>query len=188
VPPYVDIDIYQIGYIKCLRGRRGEAEKRREEKAMDLNEISRRISQAAMRVHQELGPGLGASLYRSCMLIELTSMGVKARPGLLLPVYYRGQKVSGEAFRMDVLVENQVIVEVKAVESVQDAHARPLLTYLRLAKKPLGMLLNFNEKVTIKVFPGVTMLQSPQQERLRTPNMSNPIVEPQESKPLPRAF
>ena len=155
---------------------------------MDLNQISKRISQAAMRVHQELGPGLGASLYRSCMLIELTNMDVTARPGLLLPVYYRGQKVSGEAFRLDVLVENQVIVEVKAVESVQDAHAKPLLTYLRLAKKPLGMLVNFNETLTIKVFPGVTMLQSPKQERSYTNNMNNAIAEPQESKPFPQAL
>jgi GxxExxY protein len=155
---------------------------------MDLNGISKRISQAAVRVHRELGPGLAASLYRSCMLIELTSVGLTARAGVLLPVYYRGQKVSGEAFRMDLLVEDQVIVEVKAVESVQDALARPLLTYLRLAEKPLGMLLNFNETVTIKVFPGVTMLQSPRQEGSYTRNMSNPIDEPQESKPLPRAL
>jgi GxxExxY protein len=164
------------------------AQKGREEKAMDLNQISKRISQAAMRVHRELGPGLGASLYRSCMLIELTSMGVTARPGLLLPVYYRGQKVSGEAFRIDALVEDQVIVEVKAVESLQDGHAKPLLTYLRLAKKPLGMLLNFNETVTIRVFPGVTMLQSPQKGHAAAQIMGNVIAEPEERKSFPRAL
>lgn len=154
---------------------------------MDLNQISRRISQAAMRVHQELGSGLAASLYRSCMVIELTSVGVTVRSGLLLPVYYRGQKVSGEAFRMDMLVENKIIVEVKAVESIQDAHATPLLTYLRLAKKPLGMLVNFDETVTIKVFPGVTMLKTSQ--RLSCPhNPSSPTAEPRERKPLPRAL
>jgi GxxExxY protein len=154
---------------------------------MDLNHISKRISQAAMRVHQELGPGLGASLYRSCMLIELKNMHVTAKSGLFLPVYYRGQKVAGEEFRLDVLVENQVIVEVKAVESVRDSHAKPLLNYLRLAQKPLGILVNFNETVTIKVFPGVTMLQSSKQERAYSHNM-NAIVEPRESKPFPQAL
>jgi GxxExxY protein len=155
---------------------------------VDLNQISKRISQAAMRVHQELGPGLGASLYRSCMLIELTNMHITAESGLLLPVYYRGQKVSGEAFRLDVLVENQVIVEVKAVESVQDAHAKPLLTYLRLAQKPLGMLVNFNETVTIKVFPGVTMLQSPKREPSCARKTNNAIAHLKESKAFPQAL
>ena len=154
---------------------------------MDLNQISRRISQAAIRVHRELGPGLGPSLYRSCVLIELTSVGVTARPGLRLPVYYRGQEVSGEAFRMDLLVEDKVIVAVKAVESVQDAHATPLLTCLRLAKKPLGLLINFNETVTIKVFPGVSMLKT-SQELSYPENLSSPMAEPQESKLLPRTF
>ena len=154
---------------------------------MDFNQISKRISQAAIRVHRELGPGLAASLYRSCMVIELTSMGVTARPGLLLPVYYRGQRVSGEAFRMDLLVEDKVIVEVNAVESLQDAHTRPLLNYLRLAKKPLGVLVNFNETVTIKVFPGVSMLKTSQ--GLSYPeNLSNPMAELEESKLLPRTL
>ena len=64
-----------------------------------------------------------------------------------LPIYYRGQRVHEEGFRLDLLVENTVIVELKSVEKVLNVHKKQLLTYLRLAKKPLGLLINFNETV-----------------------------------------
>jgi GxxExxY protein len=79
------------------------------------------------------------------MVIELRNMGMKVQSEVSLPIFYRGQKVDGEGFRLDLLVEDTIIIELKSVEKVQDVHKKQLLTYLRLAKKPLGLLINFNE-------------------------------------------
>ena len=70
---------------------------------------------------------------------------MKVRSEVALPAFYQGQKVDEEGFRLDLLVEDTIIVELKSVEKVQDIHKKQLLTYLRLAKKPLGLLINFNE-------------------------------------------
>jgi GxxExxY protein len=112
---------------------------------MELNQLSSRIIKAAISVHKELGPGLLESVYQSCMVIELNSMDIKVESELSLPIIYRGQRVHEEGFRLDLLVEDRVIVELKSVDKVQDVHKKQLLTYLRLAKKPLGLLINFNE-------------------------------------------
>ena len=72
-------------------------------------------------------------------------MGIKVEYEVPLPIFYRGQRVHEEGFRLDLLVEDTIIVELKSVEKVQDLHKKQLLTYLRLAKKPLGLLINFNE-------------------------------------------
>ena len=79
------------------------------------------------------------------MVIELRDMGIKAQSEVPLPVFYRGQRVDNEEFRLDLLVEDTIIVELKSVEKVQDVHKKQLLTYLRLDNKPLGLLINFNE-------------------------------------------
>jgi GxxExxY protein len=79
------------------------------------------------------------------MVIELKYMNMKVRSEVPLPIFYRGQKVNEEGFRLDLLVEDTIIVELKSVEKVQDVHKKQLLTYLRLAKKPLGLLINFNQ-------------------------------------------
>lgn len=81
------------------------------------------------------------------MVIELKSMGLKVQSEVSLPIYYRGQRVHEEGFRIDLLVEDMIIVELKSVEKVKNVHKKQLLTYLRLAKKPLGLLLNFNKAV-----------------------------------------
>jgi len=112
---------------------------------MELNQLSSQIIKAAIRVHKELGPGLLESVYQACMLIELKDMGINVQSEVPLPIFYRGQKVNENGFRIDQLVENTIIVELKSVEKVQDVHKKQLLTYLRLAKKPLGLLINFNE-------------------------------------------
>lgn len=112
---------------------------------MDLNHLSSHVIKAAINVHKELGPGLLESVYQRCLVIELKHMGIKTRSEVPLPVFYRGQKVNDEGFRLDLLVENTIIVELKSVEKVQDIHKKQLLTYLRLAKKPLGLLINFNK-------------------------------------------
>jgi GxxExxY protein len=81
------------------------------------------------------------------MLIEIKEMGLKVRSEVPLPVYYRGKKVAGEEFRLDLLVEETVVVELKSVERVQDVHKKQILTYLKLSGKPLGLLINFNESL-----------------------------------------
>jgi GxxExxY protein len=72
-------------------------------------------------------------------------MGIRAQSEVLLPVMYRGQKVDGQEFRLDLLVDDEIIVELKSVAKVEPVHKKQLLTYLRLAGKQLGLLLNFNE-------------------------------------------
>ena len=110
-----------------------------------LNQLSSQIIKAAINVHKELGPGLLESVYQSCMVIEFRNMGVKVESQVALPIFYRGQRVHEEGFRLDLLVEDTIIVELKSVAKVEDVHKKQLLTYLRLAKKPLGLLINFNE-------------------------------------------
>ncbi len=97
-----------------------------------------------MTIHSELGPGLLESVYQSCMVVELKTMGMSVRSEVPVPVYYRGQRVTEEGLRLDLLVNDQVIVELKSVEEVQPVHKKQLLTYLRLTQKPLGLLINFN--------------------------------------------
>lgn len=112
---------------------------------MELNHLSSLIIKAAINVHKELGPGLLESVYQSCMAIELGNMDLEYQSEVPLPIFYQGQKVSDEGFRMDILVEDIIIVELKSVVKIQDVHKKQLLTYLKLAQKPLGLLLNFNE-------------------------------------------
>ena len=112
---------------------------------MDINEISSKIIQAAIAVHRELGPGLLESVYQACMLIELKSMRMTVKSEVTLPVVYREQEVEGQVFRLDLFVNYKVIVELKSVTKIEPVHKKQLLTYLRLAQKPLGLLINFNE-------------------------------------------
>ncbi|MBI4768677.1 MAG: GxxExxY protein [Deltaproteobacteria bacterium] len=112
---------------------------------MDLNQISSEIIGAAINVHKELGPGLLESVYQTCMIVELQQMGRKVHGEVSFPIYYRNQIVQEEGFRIDLLIEDIIIVELKSVEKIQEVHKKQLLTYLRLAKKPLGLLINFNE-------------------------------------------
>jgi len=112
---------------------------------MDINHLSSQIIKAAINVHKELGPGLLESVYQSCVVIELKNMGIKAQSEVPVEIYYNGQKISDQGFRIDLLVEDTIIVELKSVEEVKPVHKKQLLTYLRLAKKQLGLLINFNE-------------------------------------------
>jgi GxxExxY protein len=112
---------------------------------MDLNQLSSQVIKAATNVHNSLVPGLLESVYQSCMVIELRNMDIKVQSEVPIPVFYRGQKVVEEGLRLDLLVEDTIIVELKSVEKVQDVHKKQLLTYLHLAQKPIGLLINFNE-------------------------------------------
>jgi GxxExxY protein len=122
----------------------------RETCGMQLNFLSSKIIHAAISVHKELGPGLLESVYQACMLKELRDMELKVEAELPVPVIYRGELMSHEGFRIDLLVENRVVVELKSVEAVQPVHKKQLLTYLRLTEKELGLLINFGEALLKK--------------------------------------
>ncbi len=109
------------------------------------NWCSERVLDAALRVHRTLGPGLLASAYRQCLALELEDMGLTVRQEVPVAVVYRGMR-HDPAYRIDLLVGELVIVEVKSVAALKPVHSAQLLTYLRHADYPLGMLLNFNAK------------------------------------------
>jgi GxxExxY protein len=110
---------------------------------VDENEISHAIIGAAIEVHRVLGPGLLESVYEGALSFELRAKGFNVRQQQELPVKYKGVDLHG-SFRMDILVNDLVIVEVKAVERLLSVHEAQLLTYLKLANKKLGLVLNFN--------------------------------------------
>lgn len=112
-----------------------------------LNDITAIIIDAAINVHKELGPGLLESVYNTCMVIELESRGITTMSEVALPIIYRGQQVSENGLRIDLLVEDTVIVELKSVKEILPIHKKQLFTYLRLANKPVGLLINFNNSL-----------------------------------------
>lgn len=122
---------------------------------MDINKLSSQIIKAAITVHKELGPGLLESVYQTCMVIELKNLGLQTKSELPLPVSYKGEIISGDGLRIDLLIEDMIIVELKSVEKVLPVHKKQLLTYLRIADKPLGLLINFNEMLLKK---GITRI------------------------------
>ena len=105
--------------------------------------VSKAIITAAMRVHTELGAGLLESAYTACLRYELTSDGYASSAQVGLPVVYRGVKLD-LGYRMDLLVENLVIVEIKSVDEVSPVHHAQLISYLKLSGKSIGLLINFN--------------------------------------------
>ena len=111
---------------------------------MTHNEISSKIIGAAIEVHKELGPGLLESVYEACLVHLLREMGLRVKTQQLVPVAFRGVPM-GKILRLDVLVEDKVIVELKAVSIVHEVEASKLLSYLRLGNKKLGLLINFHE-------------------------------------------
>lgn len=107
------------------------------------NEISGAVVDAAYKVHTTLGPGLLESVYETVMDFELRKRKLQVRRQVIIPVVYEGV-VLDEGFRADLIVQDQVIVELKSVEAVHPVHKKQLLTYLRLADKRVGLLINFN--------------------------------------------
>ncbi len=110
---------------------------------MELNEISGHVVEAAMRVHTVLGPGLLENAYEACLKYELLKRGLQVQQQVALPVVYDDTKID-LGYRLDLLVEQEVIVELKAVEKVTPLHEAQLLSYLKLGHKKLGLLINFN--------------------------------------------
>ena len=110
---------------------------------MTENQISYQIRGAIFDVYNELGPGLLESVYEEAMVFELKKRGLSIQRQLEVPILYKEEKLSTD-LRLDLLVEDSVIVELKSVSELQDVHYKQLLTYLKLTKKKLGILVNFN--------------------------------------------
>jgi GxxExxY protein len=127
----------------------------------DLNKLTEAIIGAAISVHRELGPGLLESAYEACLAYELTDRGLRVERQKELPVTYRGHSLDC-GYRLDLLIEDLVIVELKAVEKLQPIHEAQLLSYLKLSGAPLGLLLNFN---VIELRRGIRRLVNKLQER-----------------------
>jgi len=111
----------------------------------NLNAITGRVIECALRVHEALGPGLLESAYDACMTFELLESGLHFDRQKAQPSAYSGQRIDC-GYRIDFLVENEVIVELKAIERVLKVHEAQLLSYLKLSKRTVGLLFNFNVK------------------------------------------
>ena len=110
---------------------------------MTENEISKIIFNCSLKVHKALGPGLLESSYEECLFYELNKSGLNVQKQKALPLIYEEVKLN-IGYRIDLLVENKVIIEVKSVETLNDIHLAQILTYLKLSNCKLGMLINFN--------------------------------------------
>ncbi|MBP3712250.1 MAG: GxxExxY protein [Bacteroidaceae bacterium] len=111
-----------------------------------LQSLSNTIIGAAIEVHRELGPGLLESVYEECLRVELEKKGLKVETQVDFPLIYKGIE-TGKDFRIDLLVEDVFIVELKAVESIKPLHEVQLLTYMKLSGVHMGLLINFNVPV-----------------------------------------
>jgi GxxExxY protein len=108
-----------------------------------VNHITGQIISAAMKVHTALGPGLLESAYRACLLHELRKQGLAVASEVGLPVFYGGEKIE-LGYRIDLIVADQVIIEIKCVEAINPVHKSQLLSYMRLSGKRVGLLINFH--------------------------------------------
>ena len=107
------------------------------------NQLSKQILDASIYVHKEIGPGLLESVYELCLAKELSIRGINCERQVFLPLYYRGEELNKD-FRIDLLVEDEIIIEIKAVEILLPVHEAQIISYLKLADKRLGFLINFN--------------------------------------------
>jgi GxxExxY protein len=112
----------------------------------ELNMLSNKIIGLAIKVHNALGPGLLESSYKECPFYEIINAGIQADKEKPLPLIYRDIKLD-IGYRIDVLVENKLILEIKSIESLADIHTAQILTYLKLSGNRLGLLMNFNVKL-----------------------------------------
>ena len=117
-----------------------------ETKSRDINEITRKVIGAAIAVHRALGPGLLESAYEVCLAYELSDRGLKVERQKALPVKYR-EVFLDCGYRIDLLVEEEVVVELKAVERLEKIHEAQLLSYLKLSGSKVGLIINFNVRV-----------------------------------------
>ena len=112
----------------------------------ELNKISYTIIGHAIEVHKHLGPGLLESAYQECLYFEIKNEGLIVEKEKSLPIIYKGLKLE-QGYRIDLLIENKLVIELKTVENFTQVHYAQILTYLKLGKYPLGLLLNYNSKI-----------------------------------------
>jgi GxxExxY protein len=119
------------------------AEDAEDAEEMKADEITGAIIDAAMKIHSVLGPGLLESVYETCLRHELTKRGLNVQSQVWLPVIYDGIEIEG-GYKIDLLVNDEVVVELKTVEHLLALHQAQLLSYLKLSNKTIGLLINFN--------------------------------------------
>ena len=112
----------------------------------EINKITEAIIGSAIEVHRTLGPGLLESAYEACLVFELTQRGFQVEQQKSLPVMYKGMRVDA-GYRLDLLVNDTVIVEIKAIDKLAPIHSAQLMSYLKLSEKKIGLLINFNVKL-----------------------------------------
>jgi GxxExxY protein len=112
-------------------------------KKMETNQITEKIIGCAIEVHKNLGPGLLESAYEECLYYELNNLGLHVKRQLALPLVYKEVKLDA-GYRIDLLIESKVIVEIKSVEAIAEIHKAQLMTYMKLANIKIGLLMNFN--------------------------------------------
>ena len=110
---------------------------------MDDNELTYKIIACAIEVHRNLGPGLLESAYQKCLIYELEKAGLKYEVEKPMPLVYKDMKLE-QGYRMDIVVEERVVVELKSVDAILDVHEAQILTYMKLGNYELGLLINFN--------------------------------------------
>ena len=111
---------------------------------IDIDRTTEQVIGCAIEVHRAMGPGLLESIYRECMLMELALRGLGVDVERAIPVSYKGESLVAR-FRLDLLVERSIVVELKAVEVIRPVHKAQVLSYLKLTGHPAGLLINFNE-------------------------------------------
>jgi len=117
----------------------------------ELNRITEKIFGVALEVHRTLGPGLLESTYATCLMYELIQLGLKVESQVTLPVVYKNVNLDC-GYRLDLLVDNEIVIELKSVDTLLPIHTTQILSYLKLANKTLGLLINFNVH---KLFDGI---------------------------------
>jgi GxxExxY protein len=109
-------------------------------------ELTHSIIAAAIEVHKALGPGLLEAAYKTCLMMAFDEKGLRYRQEMSAPIVFKTRRIDG-GFRVDFLVEDRIVVELKAIEKIHPLHKAQLLTYLRLLNKQVGLLINFNVSV-----------------------------------------
>ena len=123
---------------------------------MDTDTLTKTVIGCAIEVHRNLGPGLLESSYEACLIYELNKIGLSAKNQVELPIYYKDQYIN-TGYRLDILLPNKLIIELKAVDKLLPIHSAQLITYMKLAEISTGLLINFN---VLKLVDGIKRFNS----------------------------
>jgi len=144
----------------------------------DIEALAKQTVQAALAVHRALGPGLLESAYHECLAIELSLSGLRVQREQLLPLNYRGHKIA-DAYRIDLIINGRLLIELKSIDAVQPIHRVQVTTYLRLLKLPLGFLIHFNVPL---IKEGITRVINLDDQK------DYPLAEPERPQPFSPTF